>query len=70
VNLVLPGVRSHEGGPISMNPLTGGGATPAAPAERGDVAMTARTIRPQVAQLTDMVATEHATTTQPARWDE
>ena len=63
--------RVH-GGSICIEALTGGHHRPRG--ERPHSRLTAKTadLRPdrRVPQLTDMVATEHARTTQPARWDE
>jgi hypothetical protein len=62
VNLLRVAKRRHEDGPMFADFLIG-------PAARGNGAAPAPAA-PRVAQLTYMMATEHATTMQPARWDE
>jgi hypothetical protein len=62
----------NRGGPICIEALTGGDPRPRDLWPHGRLTAKTTDLRPdrRVPQLTDMVATEHATTTQPARWDE
>lgn len=72
MNLARMTIRGHCGGPICIDALTGGDRRPRGRWPQGRPAVKTADLRPdrRVPQLTDMVATEHATTTQPARWDE
>ena len=72
MNLARMTIRGHRGGPICIDALTGGDRRPRGRPAHGQPTAQIADLRPdrRVPQLTDVVATEHATTTQPARWDE